>query len=345
MFALIVGLVVVAVIATCIWLLYGARYEKQTCYVPTGEIKFVVAGESCEKVIPNLKGTGYHYDYNTGLITEGENGNFSRPFSILGVFLVSLLYPLKEIHIWHFDWDKLTKGDSSKDEEGFDIVRKSEYVNSLYFLSSYPILVEGVDLKGNFKINLLVNVTYRVVNPIRLVFIFKGKWLNNANATVKGAIADFARGRTYDDFRALDKEGEGSSFSSDIEKVNKTSGSTLGVIDTFGVAVHKVDFVSFELVGASEEEKAATTAVEIARLEADAAVQKARGIETLGVAQAKALEARLKVAESITGGMEILQREIDAGAVSNFKGDVLSLGERLPIAITHNKEHKNATQS
>lgn len=330
---IIIVLSAIAVIAVLVWLLYGARYEKQTCYVPTGEIKFVVAGESCTKVIPNLTGTGYHYDYKSGTIIEGELGNFSRPFSILGVYLVSLLYPLKELHVWHFDWDKLRKGDSAKNEKDYVIVPKSEYVNSLYFLSSYPIVVEGVDLKGNLKINIIVNVTFRAVNPLLLVFVYKGKWLIHASATVKGAIADFARGKTYDDFRALDKEGEGSSFSSEIERANQPSGNAPGVIGTFGVAIHKVDFVSFDLVDASEEEKAAITAVEIARLEADAAVQKARGIETLGVANAKALEARIKTASEYHGGMEILQHEIDAGAVAQFKGSTLSLGSKMPLAI------------
>jgi hypothetical protein len=344
MFTFTVGLLVVAVIAFCVWLLYGARYEKQTCYVPTGEIKFVVAGETCTKVLPNLNGTGYHYDYKTRTIVEGESKILSRPFNILGVYLVSLLYPLKELHVWHFEWDKLSKGNSSENETGFVIVPKSEYVNSLYFLSSYPIVVEEVDLKGNLKINIVVNVTFRVVNPLLPVFVYKGKWLTHMSATIKGAVADFARGKTYDEFRALDKEGEGSSFSSDIEKINKSTNGVAGVIETFGVAVHKVDFVSFDLVGASDEEQAAVTAVELARLEADAAVQKARGIETIGQAEANALNARLKVAHSYTGGMEILHREIDAHAVANFKGDVLSLGERMPLAISH-KEKNDATQS
>lgn len=345
MYIFLIAVFVITVVVFCIWLLYGARYEKQTCYVPTGEIKFVVAGESCKKVIPNLTNTGYHYDYKQGIIIAGEPKILSRPFSILGVYLVSLWYPLEELHVWHFEWDKLSKGTSSKDETGFTIVSKSEYVNSLYFLSTYPIVVEAVDLKGNLKINIVVNVTFRVVNPTLPVFVYKGKWLAQVSASVKGAVADFARGKTYDEFRAIEKEGDDNPFATAIETINKSSRGTAGIIETFGVAIHRVDFVDFDLVGASPEEEAAVTAVELARLKADAAIQKAREIETLGEAEAKALTARLKAADAYPGGMNVLLQEVQAGAVSSFKGDVLSLGgDRLPLAITR-KEKQNATKS
>lgn len=327
--------VIVVIIAILIWLLYyGAKYEKQTCYVPTGEIKFVVAGESCVRIIPNLSGTGYHYDYDEKKILEDKKDvSYSHPFNFLGVYLVSLLYPLKEIHVYHFEWDKLRKGEPSKNEKDYVIEHRSEFVNSLYFLYSYPIVAEGVDLKGNFKINILVNITLRVVNPLLPVFVFKGKWLPLVSASVKGAIADFARGKTLDDFRGLDKEGEDNSFSTEIKRVNDSSTSMPGIIETFGMAVHRVDYTSYELVDASPEEAAAATAVEIARLNADADTEKARGIKAIGNARAEALGSRLTTAKATEGGMAVLQQEVFADGLAKFTGSTLSLGDKMPLAI------------
>ena len=331
-----IGIVIVLVmIAMPVWLLYfGAKYEKQTSYVPNGEIKFVEEGGSHVKTIASLSGTGYHLDNNTGLIIAGEKKWNEAPHSILGVYYVSLLYPLREIHLYRYEWDKLVKGDTSKGEADYVIEHRApEWVNSLYFLATYPILVERVELAGNLRINILVNITFRVVNPIIPVFVFKGKWFQQASASVKGAVANFPRGKTLDEFRALDKEGEDSSFSKEISKINLSSNGLPGVIETFGMAIHRVDFVGFDLVAASLEEQAATTAFEIARLEANADTEKARGLEAIGVARANVIGARLERAAKTVGGVSVLQQEIMAEGLANFKGSTLSLGERMPLAI------------
>src|SRR3989344_4506666 len=326
---IIIALSVVATIAILVWLLYfGAKYEKQTCYVPTGEIKFVVAGESCRKVIPNLEGTGYHYDYNKGLIDKGERDSFSPPHNILGVYLVSLLYP--------YEWDKLRKGDPTKGEKDYVIDHHPlEYVNSLYLFYTYPILAEEVELEGNLRINILVNVTFRMVNPILVVFVFKAKWPRLVNATVKGAIATFGQGKTLDAFRKEDKEGGDSAFSMAVKQINDSTNNMPGIIENYGVAVHAVDFVSYDPVIGSPEEQKAITALEIARLEADADTERARGITVIGTARAEALGARLKIASDHDGGTGGLQQEIFTDGLEKFKGDILSLGgDRMPLAIT-----------
>lgn len=334
---IIIFLVILTIIGVLVWLLYfGAKYEKQTCYVPTGEIKFVVAGESCVNVLSNLSGTGYYYDYETGLTTEGEKGFSYPPYSILGVYLVSLLYPLKEIHVYQYEWDKLRKGDPTKGEKDYVIDHHPiEYVNSLYLFYTYPILAEEVELEGNLRINILVNVTFRMVNPILVVFVFKAKWPRLVNATVKGAIATFAQGKTLDAFRKEDKEGGDSAFSMAVKQVNDSTNNMPGIIENYGVAVHAVDFVSYDLVIGSPEEQAAVTALEVARLEANAKVEDARGITLIGEAHAKALGSRLEVASKYDGGTQILQQEIFANGLEKFKGDILSLGgDRMPLAIT-----------
>lgn len=340
---IIIFLVVLAIIGVPVWLLYfGAKYEKQTCYVPTGEIKFVVAGESCTKVLPNLDGTGYHYDYETGLTVEGEKEIIYPPHSILGVYLVSLLYPLKQIHVYQYEWDKLRKGDSTKGEKDYVIDHHPlEYVNSLYLFYTYPILAEEVELEGNLRINILVNVTFRMVNPILVVFVFKAKWPRLVNATVKGAIATFAQGKTLDAFRKEDKEGGDSKFSVAVKRVNDSSNNMPGIIENYGVAVHAVDFVGYDPVIGSPEEQKAVTALEVARLQANADVERARSITLIGEARANALSRRLEVASSHDGGTQVLQHEIFADGLEKFKGNILSLGgDRMPLAINQTQDSK-----
>lgn len=346
------GVSAVVMLIVSVYLLRVAKYDKQTCYVPTGEIKLVAKGESCARIIPNLSGTGYHYNKASGIIEKGEGGILSDPLSFLGVYFVSLLYPLKQVHVWLSEYDELLPSDPANDEEGYATVSKSKYVNSLPLFFTFPIVVEGVELKGNLKINILVNVTFRAVNPTLAVFIFRGQWLAHISAAIKGVISDLARSESYDDFRKLEKEGDNSFFSLSVMKLNKSLGGVPGVIETYGMEIHGVDFEKFGLVAASKEERAAVTTVELARLEAEAAIQKARGIETLGTAHANALSARLKAAASVPYGMSILKQEIETDGIARFQGAALSLGGNMPFTVAPKTNvsqpisgGKNATQS
>lgn len=314
----VVGIVV-------LWLVYfGAKAEKQTCYVPTGEIKFVVAGESCVKVLPNLEGTGYYYDHEKETIVLGEKPILYPPLSIMGVYWVSSMYPLEQIHVYRFDWDKLLRGDPKKGEETYIVEHRSEYVNSLFFLYAYPIYAKGIELKGNLQININTLVTFRVVKPKIPIFVFKGAWLPLVSAAVTGAITDFTREKTLDDFRKIEKEGDKTGFSEEIMKINTK------IIGVYGLAVHKVDFVGYELSSKAKEVQDATTALEVERLIADAAKEKARGIITIGNAHADALGARMERAVKHTGGLAVLEQEIQGNAIATFKGSFLSIGGHQP---------------
>lgn len=316
-------LFIVGVVAA--WLIYfGAKAEKQTCYVPTGEIKFVVAGESCIKVLPNLEGTGYHYDCDKEEIVLGEKPILSPPLSIMGVYWVSIMYPLEQIHVYRFDWDKLLRGDPKKGEETYIVEHRSEYVNSLFFLYAYPIYAKGIELEGNLQININTLVTFRVVKPKIPIFAFKGAWLPLVSAAVTGAITDFTRNKTLDDFRKIEKEGGTTVFSEEIMKLNAN------IIGVYGIAVHKVDFIGYELSSQAQEVRDATTAVEVAKLTADAAKKKAEEITTIGNAHADALGARLERAAKYPGGLAVLEQQIQGDAIATFKGSFLSISGHQP---------------
>ena len=332
---IVFGFVVLGLIATVIWLLYYApKHEKQTTYVPTGEVKFVEQGGACFKVLPNLTGTGWHYDYKKREIVPGEKSLLYPPFNFLGVYWVSLLYPMRKIHPYHFEWDKLKKGDVSKGEESHYVEPRSEYVNSIYLFYAYPIFVEEVELKGNIKINIMILVTLRLAKPELPVFVFKGKWFPLASAPIKGAVIDYASKLTLDEFRDTPKQGVGTELSKAIMRINEVGDEEHG-ISRFGFAVDQVDFIYFDLVG-SEEVKVAATATEVARLEADADAQRARGITTIGQAHANALKAQLDVATEHPGGIDVLQQQIIAGGIRDFTGGVLSIGGQPSMAVDLN---------
>ena len=332
---------ILALAAGTIWLLYYApKYERQTAYIPSGEVKFIEEGGACLKVLPNLQGTGWYYEEDIDKIVakkDASKSSFASRLSFLGVYWVSILYPMRKIHPYHFEWDKLRKGDSSKGEESHYVESKSEYVNSIYLFYAYPIFTEEVELQGNVKINVMLLVTLRLVNPKLPVFVFKGKWFALATAPIKGALIDYASKLTLDEFREKPKQGVGTELSQAIMSINEVADEEHG-ISRFGFAVDQVDFISFDLVGSKEVEEAAT-ATEVARLEADADTQRARGIETIGKAHATVLEKRLLAALKHPTGGAILQQEIITEGIVGFKGTFLSLdGTKPAIAFTPTKE-------
>lgn len=334
------------------WLmLFAASADKETAIIPTGEIKFIVEGESCLKVLANLDGTGWFYDDEEKIIREKREGD-KYPRSFLGVYWVSILYPLKQIHVWIFEWTKLIKGDPQKKEDTYLLEHRKEYVNSLFLLATYPIHAKSVELEGNLQIDILALVTLRIVNPLIPVFVFKGAYLTLVDAAINGAITDLCRDKTLDKFREMEKEGPGNEFSETIFHLNDSiesrekreariaagmpSGGDKkltpgeGIPEIWGVAIHKVDFISFDLSTEAKEVQEATRAVEVARLEAKADTERGRGIEIIGEATAKAFDHRLTSASKFTGGVEALSEQLKMEGVSTFKGSFLSLGGGQP---------------
>lgn len=331
--ALVVYIVIIG--ALLAWLLYfGANDEKQTTTIATGEMKFVVQGESCKKVLANLKGTDYHYDDKTGLVVPDSKENPPYyPLSIFGVYWVSAIYPIRQIHVYPYVWDKLRDGDLKKGEQRYIIERHDiEPVNSLYLFYTYPILVEGIEVGGNLKINILLNITYRIVDPIKVVFVLHAKWPQLVSGSVEGAVTTYARNMGVDAFRKEDKDGGDSLFSKAIKAINEDSENMPGIRNNYGVVVHAVDYINYEQVFGSPEEQEAVTAHALAKLQADADEERARGITTIATAEATAFESQLSVLHKY-GAKELLGQRYIAAAIEKFTGGTLSLGGNMALAI------------
>lgn len=338
-------------------LYFLARADKQAMFVPSGEIKAVVKGESVDAIFANID--GWHYDIGTGKIipnAEGYEDNLGFLPKTFGIYWVSILYPLKQVHYYKFEWSKLLMPGHPVEKEDLARVEKlggageyylehrDEWVNSLYWRATYPIVVEGVEILGNFKVDVVLNITFQVVYPRIPIFVFKGKWLAQVTAPVKGSVNDYGRGKDYDQFRAEKKQGENSGLAREIKKINfaiKRAGKPdlPGIEDTFGVIVYKVDFVKFDLSAKSQAAANATEAVEIARLNANARTEYARGeaalIDATGKADTRVLYRLLKVAKKHPFGAHVLMEQTRTKGLAAFRGGVLSLGgQGTPVVVS-----------
>lgn len=354
MFILILVMTVV-VIGLTIYLAYTVgKEDMQLTFVPTGEIKLRVKGEGVYSILMDVPDHIYNVT-NKKIEHNPKSYNEYReqmPWITRqwGIYWVSIFYPLIKIHEYEFEWPKLriagdTEGGNlpenvqrlqKEDEPGkyYYIEHRREIVNSMYFRYAYPILVNEVELEGNFKIDVLVNITIEAVDPVTAIFLLKGKWLPPVIAAIKGAVADYGRDLDLDEFRAAPKAGDDSDFSKKIKMVNEevpTLAERMGIQKAFGVKVAKVDYISFDLSKGFKEVEEASTKIKIAQLTKQAVVTESEGkataIENVGTAQAGAIKARLEAARAHPLGGHVLIQELKTEGLKEFKGNVLSLGQ------------------
>lgn len=348
--AIILGMVILVIYL-------AAKENLQATFIETGEIKFVVRGEGLERVLENID--GFHHNEATGEIVEDHPG-FHRHNTFLeewlGIYWVSILYPIKRIHRYPFEWPKLLIGghphDSSKGgvvkiggEGNYAIQHRDESVDSLYFRYTYPVYSEEVELKDNFKVDILLNVTFQIVFPAIPIFILKGKWLAPAMAAINGALADLVREYDLEGFRHIEKQAAGNPLETEVFKVNgeqvRDGEYGPGIIKSFGVKVHKVDFIKYDLSEKYREVVEASTAEKVAELKARAAIKTAEGaartIELEQGAEAAMLRRLLEAASTHPMGGEVLVEQIKTKGLAAFQGQVLSLGG-TPTGVMVNQE-------
>lgn len=327
-----------------------AKLDWHTTFVETGDIKFIVSGERLKKVIANVPGYHPKYDGDDWVLARSGDSEkdeyepfFTRWF---GIHWVSILYPIKKVHRYTFDWSRLftgTKPDEKKgpievvSEEGkYFLQHRHEAVNSLYFRYAYPVVAVEVEIKGNLRVTITILITTEVVYPARPVFLYKGNWLEPVMSAVRDAIAGFVNDMDIDDVRNnIAKEKMSHDFADYImEAVNGE------LVDKVGVRITKVDFVRYDLSERHKAETAAITAKEVARLNALAKMEDAKGEAAFTVAtltaKADGLEQLLSKAGTHPLGAAILQEQIRTEGLLGFRGNVLSLGNQggIPVMVS-----------
>lgn len=314
-----------------------------------GEIELVVRGESYKKIIPNIKGYGTKEDeieaeiggkiikIKTPQICPAAEGG-KPPRKFLGLSLVGPFIPFDKILYYDFSWDKAIskatadeekKKGASVEETSFGdlwLSHRTEKVSSLYFRYTYPVIVRNIELAGRYPIDIYFNVTVEAVYPVVPVFYLKGRWFTVLSSKFGGVISDLLRGMELKAFEEMEKEDF---FNNKVKEENNI------FLKATGMKIFHAAYRDYQPSGSLEEKKAAS-AEKVAKLNAGARIEQAKGegtaLEREGEAKAKNLERLIEQASKHPLGGQILIEQFRKEGLEGFKGDFLSLGQAQPAA-------------
>lgn len=284
--------------------------------VPEGSMKFVTAGGDYIRTILNVKGRKMVINPDTG---EEEIGSGSPTLSfslvrLLGFHWVSWLWPARKIHRFVLTTNELLekkvsdKGTSDKDPSELplkDRVRSKEHpTDRLDLMIRSFFLLKDVELKGQFKVDIVVFALMEIVNPRLAVFMYSGDFVKILGSAILSGYVDNAK--TFDIIGFTDEpKGRGSKFATTVcDYVNQ--GGTLGIgpdeiEKRYGVRLVETYVYEFDQSDIDLEVLKATTAQKVAELQAEA-----RRIEARGKADARKTEAAAK-AEELTSNVVALR--------------------------------------
>lgn len=342
------------------FVVYGLASKKIFwSFTQANEVEYVLAGGSYRKLLANIPHFKLEEDKDFQLefggqkislqkIVPGEDASKTFNNRKLGIFGVGI-YPYYKILSYGFAWDKnlATEKDTSGTIEKVDvgnliISHRSESVSSLYFRYTYPIIARGIDLADRFSVDIALNVLVQAVYPEIPVLILKGKWFVPFVSAVKGAISEYAKNLTYNDFRKQEKRGTSSHFGLAITSAKDQ------IIRSTGMMPVEVDYIDYKLTGAEKEKEEAIASEEIEKLKAKGvkakaggqayeiiklANAKAKGIILEGKAKADKLKNLLEESGKSPYGAQILNQQIITEGLGDYRGKVLSLGGKSDIGI------------
>ncbi|MCC6290485.1 hypothetical protein IT398_00185 [Candidatus Nomurabacteria bacterium] len=315
-----------------------ARNDFIIGFVPEGQIKAVLAGDSLHKLLVNIG--GYDYDRELREITPSSKKKPWRPF---GIYWIGLP-PFKSVLRYPFSW---VKWDKPEDSAHFALIpRNREIVSSLFFRYPYGVQVRGIRLKGNIEVEITLVVTLEIVRPETTLFRIQptGNWLGLVIAKVEEATRGWAgeKGNEGEEFDveklrslAAREEGAADDLRTRIMEMNghpPTEGlpeSADGTRRLCGVDIISVDFQGWKFVDPDAEK--AYQSEEIENRVADGVRAKADGeaarIGKVGDAEARVIAAKLNAA----GGNHTLAASLaQATALQETNVRVLSLAGGTP---------------
>jgi len=291
---------------------------------PEGQMMSIMKGNrdgELDTIVASLRGLGYHFRYQEREfkpedweivdrwdLLPDKGTSYTQPTGVdrglldhqFGVFLVGLGKALFIPEIHYSKWEQLRedKAEIGKKKGDWYVVSKDR-VDSPYYYFQYNLAVpvDEVELKGNLKVALIINLPVRIINPYKAIHLVGG-WESLLTGAVNGRVRQDLGNRDYDYVREQ-KEDTGElvrailSLNTDPKdedgnpERDENDEPMLGFRSKFGVEVYDVRIMDFKIIGSEEAVKAAE-AKAIAKLYADAAVEKAREIQTIGAATANA---------------------------------------------------------
>lgn len=307
--------IVFAILLSAIVIVMGWKLSPQDIFftkVETGDMKYVVAGNSWVRTLVNIPGMKVSDEKNAlqkltpvGVGDDKPELNWIEEElkERLGLYWVGI-YPFRRIHTFKI----IKERENPEMKQGMNPAdwiqreKKAVEVTSLRWKFPRPVMVPDVEFKGNLRATLLVLCKFEVMSPVVPVFIQKANFFDLLSSYVRSAVIEYCQNMTYDTFREADKKDGGEMSKSIIHDINQI------IVDEIGVCLKGVSVSNYE--ASDKETQAILEAGERARLkgEADmkaAELQKGVAIKT---AEGQAEADRIRAVARITDVIETVER-------------------------------------
>jgi regulator of protease activity HflC (stomatin/prohibitin superfamily) len=308
-----------------------AKNRMHAFFPREGTIASIVKGETFKTFVPRIEGktvrkkpfeTAPGEEEERWTIDDGE----SKPGlleKLAGVYWISITYPFTHLHSMTIDARRLSEG-AKKDAPISSLVEhEPKVIHELRWKFPRPVLVMGVELKDNLRIDILTFITFEVVHPYLPIFVFGGDFFELLDSAVESAIIDFCKGVTYKEFLRTSKGKGGdrgstsiSEFTERILRINDEGdidGVPDGIIAGVGIRACDAYVYRFDLSEEDKKTQEAVQAEEIARLNAEATRRTAEGTKDAN---------RLALEGEASGARKFMQALIDKGVDPNVAANV-----------------------
>lgn len=337
-------------------------------FVPEGQIKAVMAGDSLHKLLVNIR--GYRYDRSITktkkfpeIVLDPKKGGDKLPWwkqRPFGLYWIGLP-PFKQILTYKFSWVKWGKpkseeGEKEKKEEFGLIPRDEEVVRSLFFRYPYGVEVKGIKVKGNVEVNITLVVTLEAVRPETTLFRIQptGNWLGLAIAKITEATRGWAGEKEVDieTLRGLAAREKGATndFRTRIMEMNGEKGRVQtgskvatkkpifgqvpelpdGILRLCGVRIISVEFQNWKFTEPTMLETFQSEEVEFRKARGIAAKAEGEAVKIRKTGEAEAAIIKKKL-DATGQNAELAVRLAEAEALRLTQVRVLSLGGKAPV--------------
>lgn len=324
----LIALVVIPILLA-IFLWESAKKGWHATQLPTGEIAFVVASGTVIKVLSNVDG---HYVKKTIVggnrkweilpINPSVPPPMENPLSKWlkkkwGIYWVSWFWPLRKLHGFNVDIARLKPAEQLNNLEIKDWIQHegNRSVTTLRWKIPRPFVAIGVELADKARVDLVITAVFRTVDPVKPIFIYKGRFFDFLMNVVVSETTSFFRGKSYQEFVDMDK----------------STGQLVGLQGSINPIIGPVIGLRCEVIGVVEydinaEDKKVVEAAQALVLAEKNAAAKSKEAEGDAAKESKPLVARLVALMSAAGGNAQLAGQLAlAEAIGKHQGP-LSLG-------------------
>lgn len=328
-FAMELLLIVAIVIIVIGIIMLDGRLGLHMTEVPEGSMKFVVAGGDYIRTILNIKNKRMSLDEETIQVGSDPLSGVKRlnPVRLLGFHWVSWIWPARKVHQFTLTTNILVTETEQGDKAITEWVKPKEHpTDRLDLMIRSYFLLRNVELKGQFKVDVVVFALMEVVNPRLAVFVYGGDFVKILGPAILSGYVDNAK--EMDIVAFTDKpKGRGSDFAAHVCKYINTGGEpndTIAIEEQYGVKLIETYIYEFDQSDKDPRVLAAATAEKVAELEAGAKVKEAEGR-----ARARTIEAEAKAKELSSNIAALVSAGVDPNEAMRAYGQMRTI-ENVP---------------